>query len=80
MAEMIALFEQAYQKLAVSMPSAEEETSRERSSLCNNMAQYIPTTVEYTFTLLNSAHMHWRSRMRQTKWAHLLSSMNASNS
>ena len=54
MTEMIALFEQAYHKLAGSVPSAEEETSHERSSLCNNMAQYIPTAVEYTFTLLNS--------------------------
>ena len=44
---MNALFEQAHQKLL-------ETQDPELESLCDEMAQYIPTTAEYTFTFLNS--------------------------
>ena len=48
--EMNALFEQAYQRLVTSNTTP----SQELDSLCNDMAQYIPTTTEYTFAFLNS--------------------------
>ena len=44
---MNALFEQAHQKLL-------ETQDPELESLCDEMAKYIPTTAEYTFTFLNS--------------------------
>ena len=48
--EMKALFEQAYQRLT----TIDTTDSQELDSLCNDMAQYIPTTTEYTFAFLNS--------------------------
>ena len=44
---MNALFEQAHQKLL-------ETQDPELESLCDAMAEYIPTTADYTFTFLNS--------------------------
>ena len=44
------LFEQAYKELT----KIDTVSSHDRATLCNDMAQHIPTTVEYTFTLLNS--------------------------
>ena len=44
---MNALFEQAHQKLL-------ETQDPELESLCDAMAEYIPTTTDYTFTFLNS--------------------------
>lgn len=47
---MNALFEKAYQELT----KINTVPSHDRDTICNDMAQHIPTTVEYTFTLLNS--------------------------
>lgn len=48
--EMNALFEQAYQRLT----TIDTTPSQELVSLCNDMAQYIPITTDYTFAFLNS--------------------------